>query len=84
MLLLVNAVGLIFGSVHLDGSHSLPILIPKCCCAAKLDERADLGCSGLTNTPMWAASHLSLKMSLGAEEVGIAQGTSGGGHYVRC
>lgn len=86
MLLPFYAVGLIFGSVHLDGSHSPPIQITECCCAAQLVQWADLGSGGLTNTPMQAASHLSLKLSrfLGPREWALAPRASGGGDYIRC
>ncbi len=84
MLLLIYAAGLSFGSVHLDGGHSAPIQITECRCAAQLVQRAGLGCSGLTNTPMQAASHLSLKLSgfLGLREWALAARASGGGDYI--
>lgn len=76
--------GLMFGSVHLDSRHSQLIQITKCCCAAQLLLWADLGSSELTNTPMQAASHLSLKLSrfLELTERAPALSARGGGEYI--
>lgn len=84
MLLLFYPFGLIFGSVHLDGSHSQPIQITESCFAAQLVPRADLGSGGLMNTPMQAASHLSPKRNgfLGLRDGALAPRASGEGDYI--
>lgn len=73
-----------FGSVHLDSGHSQLIQITKCCCAAQLLRWADLGSSELTNMPVQAASHLSLKLSgfLELTERPLVLRARGGGDYI--